>query len=119
MDEIIANLFAARDIAHAIHLRTRSFAQHIALGDFYTKIVDMADDLAESFAGRHGIVNVDMSKYPNPFSNQDAVMFIISVAAWAEHAKTAFNPADTFLVNQWDEILKLIYKTKYKLENLH
>lgn len=119
MDEIIANLFHARDIAHAIHLRTRSFAQHVALGDFYKQVIDLADDLAETFAGRYSTLNVQMNKYPTPFTDTDAVTFIRSVADWADKARASFNPADTLLLNQWDELLALINKTKYKLENLH
>ncbi len=43
---LIATLLLARDITHREHLKTRSYAQHMALGDFYTGIVDLADSLA-------------------------------------------------------------------------
>lgn len=117
INEIIAQLFNARNAAHSIHLRTRSFAQHIALGDFYEKLVDLTDALAETFAGRYGIVNVDVNT-PSVFPNTDAVMFIRSVDKWATEVTKQFNPADTLILNQWDEILSLINTTKYKLENL-
>ena len=118
MNEIIAQLFAARDIAHAIHLRTRSFAQHLALGDFYTGIIPLADALAEAYAGRYGTINVNMNASTMAFQDSDAVSFIRSVAEWAEMIRTRLNPADTFILNQWDEILSLVNSTKYKLENL-
>lgn len=117
MNEIIAQLFNARDIAHALHLRTRSFAQHLALGDFYTKIVELADALAESYAGRYAPVDVKLGT-PAAFVSSDAISFIRGVASWAEGVRTQLNPADTFIVNQWDEVLALVNQTKYKLENL-
>lgn len=117
IDQVIAQLFNARDGAHALHLRTRSFAQHVALGDFYEKLIDLADALAESFAGRYGIINVDVNT-PSNFNLSDPVAFIRSVDTWASQVSTQFNPADTFILNQWDEILSLINRTKYKLEQL-
>lgn len=118
MNEIIAQLFLVRDIAHAIHLRTRSFAQHVALGDFYTAIVPLIDALAEAYAGRYGIVNVKIGNTPMLFSDSDARSFIQSVDHWASSIHGRINPEDTFIINQWDEILSLINGTKYKLDNL-
>ena len=118
MDQIIAQLFAARDIAHALHLRTRSFAQHLALGDFYEGIIPLADALAEAYAGRYGTINVDMNASAMIFQDSDAISFIRSVAEWAEMIRASLNPTDTFILNQWDEILSLVNRTKYKLENL-
>lgn len=48
MENLIATLFLARDIAHREHLRDRSFSQHSALGDFYDGIIDIADQIAET-----------------------------------------------------------------------
>jgi hypothetical protein len=117
INEVISQLFAARDIAHAIHLRTRSFAQHVALGDFYEELVDLTDKLAESYAGRYGIVDVKRATQP-AFFDGDAVSFIRSLEQWASAKVKEFNPADTYIINQWDEILTLVNRTKYKLENL-
>ena len=45
--EYIALLFLARDLAHRAHLRTRSYAEHMALGAFYEGIIPLADEFAE------------------------------------------------------------------------
>ena len=47
METIIGQLFEARDIAHIFHLRTRSFAQHLALNDLYDALLESADAVAE------------------------------------------------------------------------
>ena len=52
MKELIALLFLAREIAHREHLKTRSFAAHMALNEFYTGIIENADAIAEAYQGQ-------------------------------------------------------------------
>jgi len=116
METIIAQLFAARDIAHRLHLRTRSFAAHLALNDLYEGLLDSADTLAEGYQGKYGLMNI-----PNPtftFNDNDQVTFVRELAQWAENTRGTLNQADTHLLNEWDTLLGIIYKAKYKLENL-
>lgn len=117
METLIAQLFAARDAAHRLHLRTRSFAQHIALNDLYEGLLDGADTVAELYQGKYGILNIP-SLATSGLNEQDANSFIRDLATWAEASRSVFNPADTNLLNEWDTVLSLIYRAKYKLENL-
>ena len=117
MDQLISQLFAARDLAHRFHLRTRSFAQHLALNDLYDGLLEGADTIAELYQGKYGILNIPaQSSYT--FKEQDTLEFIRDLAQWAECARAIFNPADTNLLNEWDTVLSVIYRAKYKLENL-
>ena len=54
--DFIGTLFLARDVAHSVHLNTRSYAKHVALNEFYDSIVDLADKFAEAYQGRHGMI---------------------------------------------------------------
>ena len=54
--DFVGTLFLARDVAHSVHLNTRSFAKHTALNEFYDAIVDLADKFAEAYQGRHGMI---------------------------------------------------------------
>lgn len=45
--EFIAKSLAMRTAVHLAHLKTRSYAQHMALGEFYDGIVGPVDRLAE------------------------------------------------------------------------
>jgi len=38
--EFIGQLFLARDVAHSVHLNTRSFSKHMALNTFYDSIIE-------------------------------------------------------------------------------
>ena len=51
IEQFIAVLFLARDMAHKAHLTTDSYAQHMALGEFYGALPDLADSLAETWQG--------------------------------------------------------------------
>jgi len=54
--DFVGTLFLARDVAHSVHLNTRSFAKHSALNEFYDEIVELADKFAEAYQGRHGLI---------------------------------------------------------------
>ena len=53
---LIALLFLARDLTHRAHLKTNSYAQHVALNEFYDAIVGFADTFAETYQGMKGII---------------------------------------------------------------
>ena len=54
--DFVGTLFLARDVAHSVHLNTRSFSKHMALNAFYDGIIDHADAFAEAYQGRHGLI---------------------------------------------------------------
>lgn len=116
MQDVINQLFAARDAAHKLHLSSRSFAKHIALGDLYEKLVEKTDELAEVWQGQHGIMTIGGNLIS--LNQEDPVAFIRQLVAWAESIKDYLAPEQTHILNIWDEILAMIYRTKYKLENL-
>ena len=54
--DFIGTLFLARDVAHSVHLNTRSYSKHKALRRFYDEIVDFADKFTEAYQGKYGLV---------------------------------------------------------------
>lgn len=51
--KFVGVLFVSRNVAHQMHLKTDSYAQHKALEEFYTQIIDLADTFAEQFQGKY------------------------------------------------------------------
>ena len=51
MDELIAHLLETADVAHKQHLASTSYAQHMALGEFYAGLRDDSDALIEALIG--------------------------------------------------------------------
>lgn len=113
---LVSELFSARDKAHQLHLRSKSFAAHMALGDFYDGVLDLADQIAETAQGKYGILEpIAASSIPG----DDAQGFIAGLTTWLDHVAHGCVPAeDTFLHNLIDEVQALAYRTKYKLDNL-
>ena len=49
-------LFLGRDVAHSVHLNSRSYAEHKALGKFYEGLPELADSFAEAHQAVHGLM---------------------------------------------------------------
>jgi len=115
---LIAILFLSRDLAHRDHLKTNSYAQHIALNEFYDAIVDLADKLTEAYQGRHGIIdNIPLLKDENP-KPIPADMLQNHMEMVEKLRYTAIEKTDTPLQNIVDEIVGQYLSTLYKLRNL-
>lgn len=115
--DFIGKLFLARDVAHSVHLNTRSFAKHSALGGFYDGVIDLADKFAEAYQGKYGLIG------PISLMSADKTNNIIEfLEAQAEDLeKMRYEVVDkdcTPLQNIIDEILGLYYSTLYKLKYL-
>lgn len=110
---LIAILFLSRDIAHREHLRTRNFAAHSALGDFYGDVIDLADKLAETYQGRNGLID-DIPLLDNDFEGAIDVV-LEKLLEQIEGARQSEIGDDSCLQNIVDEIVTLYLRTLYKL----
>ena len=41
--QFVGQLFLSRNVAHSVHLNTRSYSKHKALRHFYEDVVELAD----------------------------------------------------------------------------
>ena len=57
---LVARVFAARNLAHLEHWKTKSYAQHMALNSFYDDVVDDIDSIVETYQGAFGLIKVPM-----------------------------------------------------------
>lgn len=118
MDKIIARLFAARDISHSLHLKTKSFAIHMALNELYDSLIVLVDSIAEMYQGKYGIMQNTLPDSEDfMFSSASEQEFIKDFTEWADAAKKEI-PQDSFIQNEWDVVCSVAYKARYKIENL-
>jgi len=115
--DFVGMLFLARDVAHSVHLNTRSYSKHKALGKFYDEIIDLADKFAEAYQGRHGLIGPISLMSAGKTSNilafmQDQVDQIEKIRY------EVCDKAETPLQNIIDEIIGLYLSTIYKLKFL-
>jgi len=115
--DFVGMMFLARDVAHSVHLNTRSFSKHMALNTFYDEIIELADKFAEAYQGKHGLIGP--ISLMNARSTSNIVDFLqdqvdeIEVDRYKVCDKT-----ETALQNIIDEIVGLYLSTLYKLRFL-
>lgn len=115
--EFAAMVFVGRDMAHRAHWKTRSYAEHMALGEFYDKVVGLLDSFVEAYQGRFNEL-IDVPLADNEFEGEIADV-LEQQMAWIEDNREAIAPRDeTALHNQLDEVVALYQKTLYKLRFL-
>ena len=115
--DFVGTLFLARDVAHSVHLNTRSFSKHSALNSFYDEIVDFADKFAEAYQGRHGLIGPISLMSAKKTTN--IVEFLEDSLADIEKMRyEVCEKTDTALQNIIDEIVGLYLSTLYKLKFL-
>ncbi len=117
---LIATLFLARDLAHREHLKATgpgSYAAHVALGEFYASIVDLADTLTETYQGRYEtLLDIPLLAHDG---NTDILNTLRAQREWIrEHRYDAVPREETPLQNIIDEIEGQYFSTIYKLKFL-
>ena len=123
--KFFSKIFESREMAHMFHLKTQgdgSFAQHLALQDYYegdNSILGLIDDLVEVYQGQYNLVegwdNIDkQSKI-----SEEPLQYFIEVAEFVKRTRySAISKEDAHIQAIIDEILNLIYKLIYKLRFL-
>lgn len=115
--DFVGTLFLARDVAHSVHLNTRSFAKHSALNSFYDEVVELADKFAEAYQGRHGLIGPISLMSAKKTTN--IVEFLEDSLADIEKMRyDVVEKTDTPIQNIVDEIVGLYLSTLYKLKFL-
>jgi len=115
--EFVGMMFLARDVAHSVHLNTRSYAKHVALNTFYDEIVDLADKFAEAYQGRHGLIGpIALMNAKNTANILDFLQGQIEEIDKCRYE--VCDKTDTPLQNIIDEIVGLYLSTVYKLKFL-
>lgn len=115
--DFVGMLFLARDVAHSVHLNTRSFSKHSALNTFYDEIVDFADKFSEAYQGKYGLIGPITLMSAKKTTN--IVEFLEDQLE--EIHKTRYDVVEkecTALHNIIDEIEGLYMSTLYKLKYL-
>ncbi len=111
--QLVGMLFLARNVAHSVHLNTRSYSKHVALNTFYDEIIDRA----EAYQGRHGLIGP--IAIPAAKKTTNIIEFLQDQLAEIEKCRyEVADKADSSLQQLIDNIVDLYLSTLYKLRFL-
>lgn len=118
IEQLIARVFYARNVAHFEHWRatgTGSYAKHQALGSFYEEVIEAIDDLVEAYQGAFELIG----SIPAPETpNGDVLKLLESDAAWIEENHESICQGNRAVANLIDSLTGVYLSTIYKLRNL-
>ena len=119
MEQLASLLLHSRTQTHSFHVGQSgpgSDARHRALAEYYNSIGDMIDGLVEVYQGQYGLIK--LQPVSGLDTNNDAKnviayfdKLIVAVAKLRKEEKLQ----TSWLQNDIDNVVSLLYKTKYKL----
>jgi hypothetical protein len=122
LEQLASLLLHSRTQAHSFHLGQRgvgSLSAHLALGAYYDSIGGIIDGLVEAYQGQYGLIKLQ------PVSGLDTNNDIKNVIAYFDKLIAAVAKLRkeeklqmSWLQNDIDTVVTLLYSTKYKLVNL-
>ena len=112
--DFIAQSFAVRTAAHLAHLTSRSYAQHMALGDFYDALGDQIDKYAEVYMG----LEDQVTSWPSKTPPTGAPVEVLSAYMLSVRREQKEDNDSQALLNVLVDIEELTAQTLYKLRFL-
>lgn len=110
---LVQKMFEARQVAHNLHLKTKSFAEHEALGSFYNGLLEKIDEFVETYQGQYGILKDCEFQVK---SVDESIGYLEDCAKLFSVGRDSLK--DSHLKNLMDEVVALTYRTLYKLKFL-
>ena len=107
-------LLHSATVTHLMHLKTKSYSQHVALGAYYEGIVPLVDAFVEAYQGAYSVIE----DYPDAHSAEDddkPLDYLDDLCVYVDAKRTKL-PQDTMLQNIVDEIVQLLDSTIYKIK---
>jgi len=122
MEQLASLLLHSQIQTHVYHLRVKgqgSYAAHKALQEYYEAIGDLVDSIVEAYQGKNDLIEfLPARELDNNADVNNIVSYLDKLSSAVEKLRKESNLQDSFLQNEIDNVVTLIYQTKYKLVNL-
>ena len=122
MEQLASLLLHSRTQAHSFHIGVKgvgALSAHLALGNYYDTIGGLVDGLVEVYQGQYGLIKLQ------PVSGLDTNNDIKNIISYFDKLCQAVAKLRkdeklqmSWLQNDIDTVVTLLYSTKYKLVNL-
>jgi hypothetical protein len=122
LEQLASLLLHSRTQAHSFHLGQRgvgSLSAHLALGTYYDSIGDMIDGLVEAYQGQYGLIKLQaVSGLDTNNDIKNVIVYFDKLIAAVAKLRQDKKLQMSWLQNDIDMVVTLLYSTKYKLTNL-
>jgi len=121
MEELASLLLQSRTQTHSFHLGVKgigSHSAHVALGEYYDSIGGLIDGLVEVYQGKEGLIQlsgIGVLDKNNDIKN--IIKYFETLCSMVAKLRTNPKLQDSWIQNDIDTVVSLLYKTKYKLVN--
>jgi DNA-binding ferritin-like protein len=121
MEELASLLLQSRTQAHSFHLGVKgigSHSAHLALGDYYDSIGELVDGLVEAYQGKEGLIQISgIGTLDKNNDIKNIIKYFETLCNLVAKLRTNPKLQDSWIQNDIDTVVSLLYKTKYKLVN--
>ena len=122
MEQLASLLLHSRTQAHAFHLGQKgvgSLSAHLALGAYYESIGGLVDGLVEAYQGQYGLIKLQpVSGLDTNNDLKNVIAYFDKLIAAVAKLRKEEKLQMSWLQNDIDTVVTLLYSTKYKLVNL-
>lgn len=117
INDFISYLMVCRNVLHAMHLRTNSYAEHKAINEFYESLGEHIDNIAEVSQGYYGKLLSLKFETGNEYLSMNPIDYSIEILKNIEQYKLNFID-NSMITNEIDNLIKDLSSLLYKLRFL-
>jgi len=121
MEELASLLLQSRTQTHSFHLGVRgvgAHSAHVALGEYYDTIGGLIDGLVEVYQGKEGLIQLSgIGTLDKNNDIKNIIKYFETLCNLVAKLRTNTKLQDSWIQNDIDTVVSLLYKTKYKLVN--
>ena len=122
MEQLASLLLHSRTQTHSFHVGVKgvgALSAHLALGHYYDTIGGIVDGLVEAYQGQYGLIKLQpVSGLDTNNDIKNIIAYFVKLIAAVEKLRQEKKLQMSWLQNDIDTVVTLLYQTKYKLENL-
>lgn len=110
LETIVIKLIQSRNIAHLAHFKAKTYAQHIALDEYYKGITKIFDRLVESGQGQYKeLLDIRIIACPE---QDNIIKYLEELYNYIDSSQSSLK---SYQISILDEACELINTTVYKL----
>ena len=121
MEELASLLLQSRTQTHSFHLGVKgigSHSAHVALGEYYDSIGGLIDGLVETYQGKDGLIQLSgIGTLDKNNDIKNIIKYFETLCGMVARLRQNPKLKDSWIQNDIDTVVSLLYRTKYKLIN--